>query len=454
MDVMQAQPKKNRFKPGGMAELWVLAYPVIVATISQTVMGVVDTYFMGRVGTAEQGAVGYAAFMFWAVTALFVGTSHGVSTFAAQHYGAKEYAKCGQDGWMGLYIAVPAAAILGGVAVFSFTIFELIGSEETVVPHAGQYLYIRLCGGLFVMINYGIIFFLRGIGDTKTPMYMALGANLLNILLDYALILGNWGAPRMGASGAALGSVIATAFFSLVYLGIFLSGKFHAKYQTRRIRFPSIKQVLAFTRTGVPIGGTWALEMVGWIFFMGFISRLGEVELAATIIVFEVLHFSFMVAVSLATAATTLVGQYLGAEDVGTAQKTARVTLQSGITYCVIVGLLFLSARFAIIRLFNPDPEVVAVGGRLFIYVAIFQFFDGLGISCNGVIRGAGDTRWPLVITVILTIGFFVPFTIIMTKVVGWGIDGAWVAATSFLILLGSGMYLRLRSGKWKTMRV
>ncbi len=447
-------PIKTRHAPGGTAELWFLAYPVIVATLSQSLMGVVDTFFMGRIGTAEQGAVGLAMIMFWTVTSLFTGTLQGVSTFAAQHHGAKDYAQCGRDGWLGLYIVLPSAVLLSGMAFLSRPIFEAIGSDESILPHATDYLFIRLAGSVFVLVNWNMMSFLRGIGNTKTPMYLTLGANLLNAFLNYPLVLGHWGFPRLGASGAAIASVIATGVFSLVYIAFFLTGECGLKFQTRRIPRIRLKEVIAFLKIGAPIGGSWGLEMVSWTIFMAMVSWLGNAELAATNIAFQVLHFSFMGAVSVGIAATTLVGQYLGAGDLETARKTARSTIRSGIVYCVALGLLFLVARRWIVGLFNSDPAVIEIGARLFIYAAVFQFFDGLGITSNGVIRGAGDTRWSMVYTVLLAWGFFIPFTYLLTFPLDLGIDGAWSAVTLFLAFLGTGIYFRERSGKWTAMRV
>ena len=454
MEEKSAQPNVKRREPGGSAELWALALPVIVATLSQTLMGLVDTFFMGRIGTAEQGAAALAAVIFITISSLFIGTVHGVATFVAQHHGAEKYARCGRDGWLGLYFCIPAALVLGSIALLSQSIFTVIGLDSSTLPHATDYLFIRLAGVLFPMINFALVNFLRGIGDTRTPMWLTLGANVLNAFLNYALVLGNWGAPRLGAQGAAFATVIATAVFSIVYIGFFLTGERHRKYRTRSLPIPSKRDVIAFLKIGGPIGGIWTLEMVSWSVFMAFVSRLGNAELAATNITFQVLHFSFMGAVSLATAATTLVGQYLGAEEPDRARKTARTTIRWGITYCVTVGSIFLLARYQIVAFFNTEPGVIEIGGRLFLYAAVFQFFDGLGISSNGVIRGAGDTRWPMILMVVLAWGVFVPLTYALTFTLGWGVDGAWIAVVVFIAATGVGLHFRLRSGKWLTMRV
>lgn len=450
----QPIPEPRTPTPGGVAELWKLAYPVMVATLSQSMMGVVDTFYMGRVGTAEQGAVGLSMITFWTITSLFVGTVHGVSTFAAQHYGAGKFKTCGRDGWQGLYFSIPGAVLLGVVAFFTEPIFVLLGQDETILPHATEYSTVRLAGAFFVLINYTMVSFLRGIGDTRTPMYFTFGANALNILINYPLILGHWGCPAMGAKGAALGSVIATAVFSAAYVIFFLTGERNRKFETRRIPPLSIKDMLGFLKIGLPIGGSWTLEMISWTAFMIIISKFGAVALASTEIVFEVLHFSFMGAIALGHAATTLVGQYLGADDPITAQKTAKSTILSSIIYCVSFGVVFFLCRRIIISWFSLDPSVIDVGAKLFIYAAVFQFFDGLAISCTGVLRGAGDTKWPMLLMAIVAWGFFIPLTFALTQWADMGIDGAWTAATLFIIFVSLGIYTRYRSRKWLSMRV
>jgi putative MATE family efflux protein len=311
-----------------------------------------------------------------------------------------------------------------------------------------------MAGAFFMLVNFALVNFLRGIGDTRTPMYFTLGVNILNAVLNYALVLGNWGVPRMGASGAALASVLATAVFSAAYLAFFLTGERQRRFQTRRIRLATIDEILPFFKIGAPIGAVWALEMVSWTFFQSVVSHLGNAELAATIIVFQVLHFSFMGAVSLGAAATALVGQYLGAEDPKTAGKTALTTIRWGVAYCMALGLVFYAGRYEITAFFSDDPAVIEIGGRLFIYAAVFQFFDGLGISSNGVIRGAGDTRWPMILMVILAWGVFAPLTYLLAFPAGLGIDGAWIAVVIFIAANGIGLHFRRRSGKWLAMRV
>jgi MATE family multidrug resistance protein len=120
----------------------------------------------------------------------------------------------------------------------------------------------------------------------------------------------------------------------------------------------------------------------------------------------------------------------------------------------VTLGLVFLAGRYRLTAFFNEDPAVVEIGGRLFIYAVVFQFFDGLGISSNGVIRGAGDTRWPMILMIILAWGVFAPMTYLLAFPAGLGIDGAWIAVVVFIAANGIGLHYRQRSGKWLAMRV
>ena len=358
-----------------------------------------------------------------------------------------------------------------------------------------------------MLVNFALVSFLRGIGDTRTPMYLTLAANVLNIALDYWLILAP-GGPALGAAGAALGSVLATGIISAAYLVFFFTGERHRRFRTRRRVHIRWKEWIDFFKVGLPIGLHWAMEMISWLVFMAIVSRFSVYALAATEVVFEVLHLSFQGAIALGTAATTLVGQYLGANRPGLALNSARSTLISSILYCVAMGTIFLVFRRFIMEQFSDETPVIEAGCRLFIYAFLFQFFDGLAISCSGVIRGAGDTRWPMIFMLVAAWGFFLPFTYLLTTrmtpsltdgIIGaavlmplivlgivlrarghgfrtlilillWGgvltggyfatldvaigLDGAWTAATGFIIFLGVGLFFRYRSRKWLGMRV
>ncbi len=194
--------------------------------------------------------------------------------------------------------------------------------------------------------------------------------------------------------------------------------------------------------------------MAGWTVFGVFVSTLGDTDLAAHNIVRRLMHLSFLPGAALGVAATTLVGQYIGAGDTKSAERSAKTAILIGMAIMGSAGLLFFLFRVELARLFSHDPAVVEIAANLFIFGAFFQLIDAVGTVSSGAIRGAGDTRWPLVVSLLMSWLFFVPSIFILGKVLGMGIYGAWTGSTIYICILGSLLFWRFRSGKWKSIQI
>ncbi len=439
---------------GGFREVWKLAYPVVVTMASTSLMGVTDTLFMGHVGTPEQGAVGLGAVLSWAVMSFFNGTITSTNTFVAQFYGAEKYRDIGRVLWQALYFALFSALVVWSLALpNTFLGVRAIGASDEVADFAVHYIDIRLSGSVFLFINFCVIGFFRGTGDTRTPMKIALFANALNIGLTYLLVFGKLGFPIMGVRGAALGTVISQA----VACGIFIMlvmGKRQRRFDTRRyhgIDWPLLRRWL---RVGLPTGVWWVLQMGGFTVFTVFVSTLGNDILAGHQIVRQVMHLSFLPGTALAITATVLVGQYIGAKDIPSAARSARTSIKIGLLIMGSMGGMFMIFRHFIAALFSPDPAVQQVASNLFFFVAVFQTVDAIGTVSSGAIRGAGDTRWPMVVSLVMSWLFFVPSVLILGNLLEMGIYGAWTGATLHICILGALMFGRFRGGKWKKMKI
>jgi MATE family multidrug resistance protein len=186
-----------------------------------------------------------------------------------------------------------------------------------------------------------------------------------------------------------------------------------------------------------------------WTIFTTIVARLGEVDAAAHQIAVTILHISFMPGYGVSIATTTLVGQYLGAGDKEAAKRSAYNSLRVVIAFMGTMGILFYVFRTQLIGLFNPDPAVIAMGATLLIYAAIFQAFDGTGLVCAGILRGAGDTRWPSLVSIGVAWGVFVPLVYLMPVRLQLGVTGGWQAAAIWIGVLGLAMFGGVRRRKW-----
>jgi MATE family multidrug resistance protein len=229
----EASTDIHRYPPGSYRQLWVLAYPVIITMLSQTLMWLADTVMVGRLGTAQLGAVGLGGSLVWTSFAFFNGLISSANTFISQNYGAKRYDEIGKTLWHYLYIAVASYVVLLIFVPVSGYALKMIRPSAEVQRYGGIYASIRLYSGIGVFVSFSIAGFFRGIGNTKTPMRIALISNSLNIVANYLLIFGKFGFPRLEVTGAALATFLSSLFSAVLYLILCLSSKYNKLYSTR-----------------------------------------------------------------------------------------------------------------------------------------------------------------------------------------------------------------------------
>ncbi len=435
---------------GSIAEAWKLSYPTIVAMLSTTLMWTIDTIFLGRVGKVELAAAGFGGVFLWTLYTIFVGGVSAVTTFVSQAKGAGKDHECAIFTWQGIYFALLGAAILSLFFWKMDKLIALTGHEDVVVAECIRYTRARMLGAFSVLSFFALSSFYRGIGDVKTPMIVAIAANLLNAVLDGCLIFGLGPFPRLTTLGAGLATAIANTFnFALLFF-IFLMPKINRAYQSRiSCRFrPSY--MIRLLRVGVPMGIQFFLDMGSFTIFVAIMGRLGTNQLAATQIGIQLLSFSFMPANGIAKAATTLVGQYIGAARHDLAEKCGWVTLRMNLGYSVVIAIIFILAREKLFLVFNNDPAVVAAGVSIIPHLALFQIFDATQMNYSGALQGAGDTTFTMIAYALCAWLIYVPLAYIFAYTCGWGIVGGWSGGLIHFAVLNAILTFRFRSGVWK----
>jgi MATE family multidrug resistance protein len=439
---------------GGMREVAALAAPLVLTQIMVTAMGVVDSVIVGRLGAAQLGAVGLGGMWVWTLTSFFVGTSTGVQTFVAQHHGAGRTKECGTWSWQGLASVVPLAGLVGCfILFFADSIIEILAPTESIAPLATGYMRARSFGMMGITAASSLSAFFRGIGDTRTPLIATLIANLANLFLDLGLVYGWYGMPRLGVVGAGL----ATSISEWIYFGavafMFLRPTIKARFDTR-FHMPSLVDIKRLWRTGVPIGGQWMIEMLAFAVFTTFVARLGDAPMAASHAFIQLLSLSFMQAVGISIATTTLVGRYIGAGQLEYVARSLRSSMLLGSILAAIIAALFMLIPDLLLGLFSSDPDVLRYGGPLLMVGALYQFFDAIAIVSDGALRGAGDTRWPFVVRCLLSWLVFLPLAYLLAVPVGWGLTGAWLGGLGQILLLAILLVFRFRSGAWRRIQI
>jgi len=417
-------------------------------------MWTVDSIMVGRLGKVELAGVGLGGLLVVTLYSFFMGLSYSANTYIAQSFGAGRNKECARYLWQGIYLSV----VIGGIILFFRTLtpwtVDLLGPRPEVRPFSVDYANIRMLSGPFFILHYYFAHFFRGIGNTRTPMKVALFANAVNIGLDYVLIFGAGPVPAMGVKGAAWATSFANVLSAVMLGVIVLSKPYRDRFGTHREWRLRVRTAMDLVRLGAPIGIHYILDIGCFLVFSAYVGRMGTDQLAANQIMIQILALSFMPANGISIATVTLVGQYLGAGKPEIARKAGQSAIRMTVIFAGLIATMYFLFPELLVKMFNSDTEVVRLGKRLIFLAAVFQLFDALQIVAAGALRGAGDAKSPM----LLALGggwlVFLPLAYYFGTVRGGGAIGAWTGATIELVLLGVAMLMRFRMGKWQQIRL
>jgi len=447
---------RNRYK-----QILNIAWPLIIANSFWNLQLTIDRMFLGQFSTEALGAAMAVMGVFWVPMALLQGTSSYVTTFIAQYIGAGENEKVGEVTWNAIVIAVIGGVLFMSQNLMSAWFFKLIGHGESIQALEVQYFNSIAYSALPTALVAVVSGFYTGLGHTKKIILINLIGLLLNAILDYVLIFGNFGFPKMGIAGAGYATAIATYGSALLGFYFLLKQENKLKYKFllwQKLNFGLIKQFLKF---GLPSGLQWALEGLAFTVFLIIMGRLpnGEVALASSSIAVTVMMLSVLPSMGVAQAVMTLVGKHLGENKPDQAQYATWSGVQVSLFYMSIVALSFILIPQFYMSWFenNNDfhlwSQVSQLTPQLLKIVAIFTLLDSLYLNISFALKGAGDTRF--VSLVALTIPW--PVMVIPTYLIKeWNhaVVWAWSFAALYSLIVASILYFRFRQGLWKTMSV
>jgi len=452
---------KNRWHlEAGYREVLVVAIPLILSTASWSVQHFVDRMFLAWYSPETIAAAMPAGMLHFSMVSIFMGTAGYVSTFVAQYYGAKRYHRIGPALWQGVYMSLIGGVLILCAIPFAGPIFRLVGHSPLVQQNEVDYFQIICLGGGFYIASYALSGFFSGRGKTWPVMWVNVFTTLVNLVLDYALIFGRWGFPELGIKGAGIATVAAGVFSFLLFLVILGGGSTNRTYHTLKgWRFDG-ELFMRLLRFGFPSGVQFFLEMTGFTGFVLVVGRLGTASLAATNIAFNINTLAFMPMIGFGIAISVLVGQYLGADQPELAQAASYSGFQLTLAYMLAIGAAYVLLPDIFLAPFahNADPqtfsEIYRYSVVLLRFVAVYSIFDAMNIIFCSAIKGAGDTRYVMFVTVLLSVFILIVPVYLVVEVLEAGLMAAWVLATVYVCLLGVIFYFRFLGGKWKTMRV
>ncbi|HAN17247.1 MAG: MATE family efflux transporter [Bacteroidetes bacterium GWC2_33_15] len=421
------------------------AMPMLLGNVFQQLYNVVDSVVVGNfIGKEALAAVGSSFPIIFAFLSLIIGIATGSTIVIAQYFGAKDIEKVKRTiNTLFIFLIIASITVSIISIYFSEDLFRLLKLPDEIIPQAKIYFNIFMGGILFSFGFNGISAILRGLGDSKTPLYFLIISTLVNIVLDLLFVL----VFKWGIAGVAIATVISQC-------GAFVSAVIYLNRTHKIIRF-SIKNLtfdrdifFKSIRIGLPTGIQQTFVAVGMMALISIVNRFGTNVIAAYSVATRIDSLASMPAMNFSAALSTFVGQNIGAKKIDRVRSGFLATLKMSSILSVIVSAVVLIFGDFIVRLFTTDPEVIRIGKEYLVIVGAFYIVFSSMFVIAGVMRGAGDTLIPMFISLIALWVIRIPVAWVLSREIGeagiwWAIPIGW----SVGIILS---YIYYKTGNWK----
>ncbi|MEM8844715.1 MAG: MATE family efflux transporter [Pseudomonadota bacterium] len=452
---------KNRWaKEGGYREVLKIAVPLILSTGAWSILLFVDRMFLSWYSPEAIAAALPAGMASFALMCLFIGTAAYINTFVAQYYGAREESNIGSIVWQGIYLSVGSLILVVPAYLSADYFFSILGHEPKVIESEVIYFKTLMYSALFFVLNNALSSFFSGMGKTLIVMWASLAITSINILLDYLLIFGVAGFPEMGIRGAAVATNIAVIIGTIIFLLLIFTKERRDRYRTLsswRFNLSLFNRLIYF---GFPNGLRLFIDMASFTAFVMIVGTLGTTELAASNIAFNINALSFLPMIGLMIGVTVVVGQRLGENKPMIAEKATWSGIHIAVAFFGLLGLLYLVIPdifiwpFAIRGGIAEEESVALLIVVLLRFIAFFGIFDSIFLVFLGALEGAGDTRFIMKMSFLVSIGFLVLPSYLYIKYYDADLLVLWTIITLNVLIYSAIFYWRFIKGPWKSMRV
>lgn len=437
---------EDRAKPN--IGIWELAWPSILTNLLFSVIGIVSIKIVGSLGAEAVAAVTTGHRIFFGLQAILMAISAGTTALVARAWGARDYVEAARVTSVSLWISNGVAIVLMvPCIIWAFEIASIFGLDENPTRLAADFIQYLSVFNIAFSINMILGAALRAAGDTKTPLWIGVITNIVNVILVILLVHGLYGFPALGVVGAAIANGISFAVGGIIFLFLYYSGRMGVGVGGRgSLTEGRVRQLV---HIGYPAGVEQFVFQVGFIAFLWLVAFFGTAPYAAYGVGVQILSISFVVGFGFSIAGATLVGQHMGAGDAAGAVRSGWRALVLAIGS--MVGLSIVIAIFAneIARYLIDDDEVVRLT-VIFIYImALVQPLMAVEFTLGGCLRGAGDTRFPLMATMIGLCGVRVGLAALFV-VLDFSVEWIYAALIGDYIVKAIMLLARFHGGKWQ----
>ena len=425
-------------------EIMILALPVVLSSLLQRSIGIIDIFLVGGLGATAIAAVGIGQLLVFISMTVIWGLSSGTTVVTAQLYGGRRQPEAARIAFQSILVCL-GLSLLISLSGWHFgqqgAVF--LGAEPVVLGLADDYIKIIFAVFGFTALVNILCNILYGTGDTRTPLLVVVLINILHIVIAYPLIYGHWGAPRLGLIGAAIAIGISEGVGTMILLGVLHHrGIIHAG----RFNLALLREVI---RIGLPVFGDRALQQAGQTLYLKMIMLYGTTAYAAHQVGLSIEALSFMPGYGFSIAVTTAVGQSLGANQRDRANLINWEANRFAVMLMAGMGMVFFFFPYLLLRLFTSDLEVIRLGTQFLKVVAILQVPLAITMVLSGSLKGAGDTRYLLFTTIIGSWLVRVPLAYLFSVVLHLSLPFVWSVMVVDWVVRMTLLLIRYRSNRW-----
>jgi MATE family multidrug resistance protein len=414
--------------------MFALAAPLVLTELGWMAMGIVDTMFVGRVSASAIGAVSLGTNIFYAIAIFASGLLLGLDTLVSQSFGAGDLDDCRHSLVSGVWLALLLVpCVMGGVWLF-VPVFAMFGINPDVLRDTAPYIRALNWSAPPLLLFFCLRRYLQSIGVVRPILITLITANLVNVAGNWIFVFGNLGAPRLGAEGSGWSTCISRLYMLVALMFVILRRDPRVLTVSWRVDF---RRILRLLRLGLPAAGQIGLETSVFATVTMMIGKLSSSVLAGHQIALTVVSTTFMIPLGISSAAAVRVGHAIGRRNPQEAARSGWTALAFGAGAMSLAALTLLIFPRAIARLFTPDTAIIAAAAPLLRVAAFFQLFDGLQVTATGALRGAGDTRTPMLCHFA---GYWIiglPLGALLCFHYSLGAAGLWMGLSAGLILIG-----------------
>lgn len=450
---------ENNHPKGGIVEMLLIALPMFASMGCDAVMTFTDRMFLAKLSPDHMNASLGGGVSLTTFTIFFTGLISYSTALVAQYLGAGFKTRSAVTTFQAIILSLVAYPILLIATPFAEVFFQYMHIPPNQLPLQIEYFSTLLWGSIFLLLRTALSSFFSGLGKTKFIMIAAVASLITNVVCNYALIFGNFGFPKLGIKGAAIGTNIGAFVGVVILFGLYFSKEIRLDFQIMKsFKFnPEIMKKLLWY--GLPQGFESFMSLAAFSAMILLLHSEGEIAATASTIMFNWDYVSFLPLTGIQVAVTSLVGKYMGAKDVKSATKVAFSGIKTALVYSGIIFLLYTFCTEALVNLFRPDQasetftQAFPMAKTMLRLATIYIFADAITFCFVGTLRGAGDTHWTMLAFIIMHwLAVFILFISLKvfdsSAVTGWGVLVFTFLSFSFIL------FWRFKQGKWKTLDI